>query len=66
MSLLTARLLTSRGGPAIPPLVGIGGCGVTLDDDNRDEIVGAERDDFLAKQLAMAEHLPSFSELETE
>lgn len=44
-------------------LLGIDGCGVTLDVDR--QLVGG-RDGLLAKQLAIAEHLPSLSELEIE
>lgn len=47
------------------PLFGRVGCGVTLDDAML-ECVGSGKDGLLAKQLAMAEHLPSFSALETE
>ncbi|GMP79231.1 hypothetical protein CsSME_00034861 [Camellia sinensis var. sinensis] len=66
MSLRTAQLLTSRGVPATP-LFGILGCGVTLDDDAIEVfLVGYGRDTLLVKQFAIAEHLPSLSELETE
>ena len=41
------------------------GCGVTLDVDARAGL-GVGRDNLLAKQLPMAEHLSSLSELETE
>lgn len=43
------------------------GCGVTLDVDGR-EVFGlrAGKVVFLVKQFAIAEHLPSLSELETE
>jgi hypothetical protein len=48
-------------------LPGLDGCGVTLDDDAKEEFaLGGGRDNFLVMQLAMAEHLPSLSELETE
>jgi len=51
----------------MPLLLGIVGCGLTLDDDAIQEFAAEGiRDDFLAKQLAIAEHLPSLSELETE
>ena len=67
MSLLTAQLLTNRGvPPSTPLLLGIIGCGVTLDVDPREEPGGRGRDDLLVKQLEMVEHRPSFSELETE
>ncbi|PQQ19870.1 hypothetical protein Pyn_25718 [Prunus yedoensis var. nudiflora] len=59
MSLLTAGLRTSRGAPDMEPLFGRVGCGVTLDDAML-ECVGSGKDGLLAKQLAMAEHLPSF------
>jgi hypothetical protein len=53
--------------PDMPLLLGIVGCGVTLDDNViqgfADEGI---RDDRRARQLAIAEHLPSLSELETE
>jgi len=66
-SLLTARLRTSRGGPVMSSLPGLDGCGVTLDDDAKEEFaLGGGRDNFRVMQLAMAEHLPSLSELETE
>lgn len=67
-SLLTARLRTSLGVPGISSLLETLGCGVTLDDEDAIKvfIVGSGRDDFLVKQLAIAEHLPSFSALETE
>ncbi|KAH7859452.1 hypothetical protein Vadar_001237 [Vaccinium darrowii] len=66
ISLLTARLRTSRGGPTTP-LVEIHGCGVTLDVDAREVLAaGCAREIFLIKQFAITEHLPSFSELETE
>ena len=48
-------------------ILGLDGCGVTLDDDAKEEFaLGGGRDNFLVMQLAMAEHLPSLSELETE
>lgn len=51
----------------MPLLLGMDGCGVTLDDRMIEEFaVGAGRDALLARQLAIAEHLPSLSELETE
>ncbi|KAL3574280.1 hypothetical protein D5086_024893 [Populus alba] len=66
-SLLTAQLRTSRGGPVMSSLLGLDGCGVTLDDDAKEEFaLGGGRDNFLVMQVAMAEHLPSLSELETE
>jgi hypothetical protein len=53
--------------PGIPLLLGIVGCGVTLDDNVIQEFAAAGiRDDRRARQLAIAEHLPSLSELETE
>lgn len=67
MSLLTAQLRTSLGDPGMPLLFGMDGCGVTLDDRMIEEfVVGAGRDALLARKLAIAEHLPSLSELETE
>ena len=67
MSLLTAQLRTSLGVPGMPLLLGMDGCGVTLDDRMIEEFaVGAGRDALLARKLAIAEHLPSLSELETE
>lgn len=69
MSLLTARLRTSLGGPPSNPMpVGsMFGCGVTFDVDAMEEVdLGAGKDDLLARQPEMAEHLPSLSELETE
>ncbi|KAJ6360731.1 hypothetical protein OIU77_004697 [Salix suchowensis] len=66
-SLLKARLRTSRGGPAMSSIPGLDGCGATLDDDAKDEFaLGGGIDNFLVMQLAMAEHPPSLSELETE
>lgn len=66
MSLLTARLRTSRGAPATP-LLGIPGCGVTLADAIEELFaVRCGREIFLVRQFVIAEHLPSLSELETE
>lgn len=42
------------------------GCGVTLEEEEDVKLVGCTSGIFLVKQLAIAEHLPSFSELETE
>lgn len=44
------------------------GCGVTLEEDVKFVVLalGCTIGIFLVKQLAIAEHLPSFSELETE
>ena len=73
MSLLTAQLRTSLGVPGMPLLLfGRDGWGVTLDDRMIDEFDadadggGAGRDALLARQFAIAEHLPSLSELDTE
>lgn len=65
MSLLTARLLTSRGAP-VTPAVGMLGCGITLDDVMPGLGLECGSEVFLVKQLAIAEHLPSLSELDTE
>lgn len=65
MSLLTAWLLTRRGAPVTPD-PGMLGWGITLDDVMLWLALGCGSEAFLAKQFAIAEHLPSLSELDTE
>ncbi|VVA94969.1 unnamed protein product [Arabis nemorensis] len=68
-SLLTARLRTNRGeAPSVIRLPAWKlGCGVTFEDDAGKVFdLAAWIRDFLVRQLAITEHLPSLSELETE